>query len=75
VSSNLVFRLLLDRLFRLGGRERLEVEQMLLALAIDNPFTPSAVDPSLQRVEFIDRSLVRFPQFLIRSGRFIEHVF
>ena len=46
---------------------------MLLAFAFNNPFAPLAVDPSLQRVEFVDRSFVRFLQLLIGDSRFIEH--
>ena len=65
VGIDLMSRLLLDRLFGLGDRGRLEVEQMLLPPAFDNPFTPSSVDPSLQSVEFVDCGLVRLLQLLM----------
>ena len=48
---------------------------MLLPLAFDDPFTPPAVDPALQAIEFIDCGLVRLLQLRIRSGCFIEHAF
>jgi len=46
---------------------------MLLTLTFDDSFAALYVDPALQAIEFIDRSLVRLFQLLIGSRCFVEH--
>ena len=46
---------------------------MLLALAFDDPFSAAPIDPSLQSVEFINRSLVFLFQLLMGGSRLIQY--
>jgi hypothetical protein len=72
VSGYVLWRQLRDGFFRFTGTGRLEIEQMPLALAFDDPFTLPAIDPSFQTIEFFDRGLKRLLQLLVGGRRFIE---
>jgi hypothetical protein len=50
-----------------------EIEQMLLALALDDLLGSPPVDPPLQRIKLINRGLVRGLQLFIRSSRLLQH--
>jgi hypothetical protein len=73
VGGYLLLRRLWDRLFRFTGTGRLEIEQMPLALALEDPFTFPAIDPSFQTIELFNRGLMGLLQFLVRGRRLIEH--
>ena len=46
---------------------------MLLALAFDDPFTSSAVDPPLESVEFVHGSFVDLLELLMRGSRLVQY--
>src|SRR5260221_11781685 len=46
---------------------------MPLAFAFQQSFAAATVDPSLQGIEFVDRSLMRLLQLLVRGSRLVQH--
>ena len=55
------------------GRGLIEIEQMELPLAFDDPFTSLSVGPAFQLLEFINHGLVRLLELFIGGGRLIEN--
>jgi len=52
-----------------------QVEQMQLALSLDDPLSTTAVNPTLVPFDQLQRGCMLLLEFLMRCGRFVEHAF
>lgn len=62
-----------DWCFRINARSRLKIEQMPLTFSLNDLLGPPAIDPPLQRIQFIHRGLMCRLQLFVRGGCRVEY--